>query len=89
MSAHLENRLRKLRRARGLSLEQLAAIADGVHPTTVDRWERGASCPDDQKVRVARFFGVPVHHIWLFDTLVTDPLSEAALLLPEPEAKAS
>lgn len=74
----IKNRLRALRHAHGLSQEHVAE-ACGVHEATVDRWERGSSCPDRQKVRLARLFGCSVHHIWLFETAVTDATTAAVL----------
>ena len=75
----MENRLRRIRRAHRESLSDIAELCD-VHPTTVDRWERGTPCPDHLKVTIARHYGVPVWHVWIFESIVTDPVSEAAVL---------
>lgn len=61
------NRLRELREARELKRQDLA-VEFSVDPTTVYRWETGASEIDDvTKLALARFFGVSPEHLMGWD----------------------
>jgi transcriptional regulator with XRE-family HTH domain len=51
------NRLEELREAGGLKRYHLAAEVD-VDQSTIYRWERGGTIPDEVKLRLADFFGV-------------------------------
>ena len=57
------NRLRELREAAGLKHYDIAARFR-VDPSTVYRWERGASpIPDEIKLALATMFEVPASHL--------------------------
>lgn len=56
------NRLRELRLERDLKLYDIAAYLR-VDTSTVSRWEKGGSIPDDAKLRLAEFFGVTVAYL--------------------------
>ena len=68
-TTRIENSLRAHRRARGLTQEELAN-AVSVSRGQVIRWEQHAEIPDIYKIRLARYFDIPVHHLIHFDTLV-------------------
>lgn len=51
----------------GLTQADLAAQI-GVDPSTLSKWETGSSVPDVFKIKLARRFEIPVHHLFLFDT---------------------
>lgn len=62
------NRIRDLRRARGLSQQRLAEIVR-VHQTAVSQWESGRTSPDlDVARELAVFFGVTVDELLGCDT---------------------
>ena len=76
-------RLEGLRKARGMSQRQLAAVL-GVTHYTISAYENGRSEPgDDIKVRLARLFDVSMDYLL---GIVDQPLSlsreEQTLLLP-------
>tara|TARA_Y100001938_G_C7818887_1_gene295628 strand:- start:176 stop:427 length:252 start_codon:yes stop_codon:yes gene_type:complete len=71
----IKTNLRMIREARNVSTDELAEHC-GVDDSTIRRWERGWPPPDEQKVRIARFFGQPVEMIWIFDSIPTTPLSD-------------
>jgi transcriptional regulator with XRE-family HTH domain len=55
--------LRKLRRARGLSLRHLARLTGVSHPTLI-RLERGDSWGREKtRAALSEFFGLPIHYI--------------------------
>lgn len=67
----LGEKLQSLRRARGLSQEQLA-LELGVSRQAISKWENGESTPDLEKLRaVCTFFGVTT------DYLIWDSASDA------------
>ena len=68
MATRVENGIRRSREIAGLSQTQLAAEL-GVDPSTLSKWETGASVPDVFKVKLARRFDLPVHHLFFFDTV--------------------
>ena len=60
MKIHLGERIQALRKARGLTQEQLAQ-AMGVTVGAVSKWEKGSCCPDMQLLpELAEFFGTSV-----------------------------
>lgn len=60
MKIHLGENIQALRRARGLTQEQLAQ-AMGVTVGAVSKWEKGSCCPDMQLLpELAEFFGTSV-----------------------------
>lgn len=63
-----KNRLRALRTERGLKLYDVAA-AVRADPATIHRWETGATrtIPDDTKLALAEFYGVPVPYLMGWD----------------------
>lgn len=67
MATRVENGIRRLREQEGLTQTDLATIL-GVDKSTLSKWESGAPVPDIFKVRVARHFSMPVHHVFFFDT---------------------
>lgn len=59
------NRLAELRRAKGLSQEELAGSL-GVSRQAVSKWERGESSPDtDNLIALARLYGVSLDALLL------------------------
>lgn len=57
------DRLYQLRKARGISQEELSDIV-GVSRQAVQKWESGASKPDmDKLVAIARYFGVTLDYL--------------------------
>lgn len=57
------NRIRELRKSRGLSQVQLAAQLK-VHQTAVSQWETGRTEPDMESARLlADFFQVSIDHL--------------------------
>jgi transcriptional regulator with XRE-family HTH domain len=59
--------LKKLRLAEGLTGPQLA-VAIGVDPTTLWRWESGAGqIPDKRKAELAERFGVTIAYLMGWD----------------------
>lgn len=57
------DRLYQLRKARGISQEELSDIV-GVSRQAVQKWESGASKPDmDNLVAIARYFGVTLDYL--------------------------
>jgi transcriptional regulator with XRE-family HTH domain len=64
---HIDNRLGILRVAAGLTKPQLA-VAIGVDPATIHRWEsRTVGIPDHRKVELALMFGVSVPYLMCWD----------------------
>lgn len=62
-------RIAKERAERKLSQTQLAAAVD-VNTTSIWRIERGDIAPSDMlRLRLAAFFGIPVHELFPFPTL--------------------
>lgn len=58
-----KNRLERLRTAKGWSKSELAEHL-GVHPRTVDRWEKGSyQIPDPVKGRLCDLFGVSLDYL--------------------------
>lgn len=68
MATRVENQITWHRKAAGLTQQELADEL-GVDKSTISKWESGAPVPDVFKVRLARRFGVPVHHLFMFDTV--------------------
>ncbi len=57
------NRIRDLRKTRGLSQQQLAEALQ-VHQTAVSQWETGRTEPDTDSARkTAEFFGVSIDYL--------------------------
>lgn len=68
MNIEIANRLVELRRARGLSQEDLAAQL-GVSRQAVSKWERCESSPDtDNLIALARLYGVSLDALLLHAT---------------------
>lgn len=64
-----QNRIRDLREAEGVKRHELA-VDLGVDPTTVYRWETGATeVGDETKRRLAQRFGVSIEHLMGWDRL--------------------
>ena len=73
-------RLQQVRRAAGLSQEQLAELV-GMSRQAVSKWERAESSPDtDNLLALARLYGVSLDAL-----LLHTPAGEAAQAAPEPE----
>lgn len=65
MNLEIANRLVELRRARGLSQEELAAQL-GVSRQAVSKWERAESSPDtDNLIALARLYGISLDGLLL------------------------
>lgn len=62
--ASIHNRLRALRKARGLS-QQAFATALNIHRSTVDHLERGLYIPGlELALRISAFFALPIEEIF-------------------------
>ena len=60
------NRLRSVRRQKGMRMLDVAEILD-VDETTISRWEiRKGSVPDLYKIQLAALFGCPVGDLFMF-----------------------
>ena len=60
---HLADKLKELRKGRGLSQEELAAFLQ-ISFQSVSKWERGVGCPDiSMLVRLARFYKISVDEL--------------------------
>lgn len=70
---HTQCRLRELIQERGTKDVHVASHCD-VHQSTVTRWAAGGTIPDEQKVRLAAYFEVPVGYLMGWD----DPEHRAA-----------
>ena len=58
MTLEIANKLIELRKARGVSQEELAAHL-GISRQAISKWERGEASPDiDNIVMLSRFYGV-------------------------------
>lgn len=74
------NRIRQLRKSRGLSQAQVAAELK-VHQTAVSQWETGRTDPDIESARaLSDFFGVSLDYLLGHD-LQNDELDEVYLNL--------
>lgn len=62
-----QNRIKMLRRARGITVKRLAALV-GVSQSMLTNYENGSSMPRDQEVwdRLAEYFSVPVPYLMGF-----------------------
>ena len=62
-----QNRIKMLRRARGITVKRLAALV-GVSQSMLTNYENGSSMPRDQEVwdRLAEYFAVPVPYLMGF-----------------------
>lgn len=67
MATKIENGIKRSREQAGLTQSELAREL-GLDKSTLSKWEHGAPVPDIFKARLARRFGVPVHHLFYFDT---------------------
>ncbi len=64
---NLGNRLREIRKEKGLTQEELASKV-GIHPTYVGKLEIGKCNPSTKMLfRISRGLGVKLHDIFLFD----------------------
>ena len=71
MDIETANRLVELRRARGLSQEELAARL-GVSRQAVSKWERAESSPDtDNLIALARLYAISLDELLLHRTAAT------------------
>jgi transcriptional regulator with XRE-family HTH domain len=63
------NRIRELRKARGISQQELADYL-GVHHSTLDRWEKNQTRPwrDDKLKRTADYLHVSVPYLLGYDS---------------------
>lgn len=81
----IANRLVELRRAHGLSQEELAARL-GVSRQAVSKWERCESSPDtDNLIALARLYGVSLDGLLLHETAASVGAACATAPMPEPE----
>lgn len=72
MEMNLGSNISKLRKAKGLTQEQLAA-AVGVSAPAVSKWESGSSCPDISLLcPLARVLGTNVDTLLLFEETLTE-----------------
>ena len=59
----MKNRIRELRKARGLTMKQLGAVVE-LAESTISQYETGKRQPDNETLlRLGEFFGVPVDYI--------------------------
>ena len=81
MNIEIADRLVELRRARGLSQEELAGKL-GVSRQGVSKWERAESSPDtDNLIALARLYGVSLDELLLHTPAAGGAAAQAA---PEP-----
>lgn len=79
MEMKLGAHIAALRKARGMTQEQLA-MAVGVSPPAVSKWETDASCPDIALLcPLARALGTDVDTLLLFEDTLTDEQMTSAL----------
>lgn len=64
----MENGIRRERLRRDLSQKELAGVLS-VDNSTISKWESGSLVPDEFKVRIARFFSLPIYELFYFETL--------------------
>lgn len=63
MTLEIANKLISLRRARGVSQEELAAVI-GVSRQAISKWERGEASPDiDNIILLSRFYDVSINEL--------------------------
>ena len=67
MATKVENGIRRSRQYAKLTQQELADEMS-VDKSTLSKWESGSPVPDIFKVKLARRFEVPVHHLFYFDT---------------------
>lgn len=91
MNIEIANRLVELRRAHGLSQEELAARL-GVSRQAVSKWERAESSPDtDNLIALAQLYGVTLDGLLFHEVETPSPAGGAAYAAapaPEPEPEA-
>jgi transcriptional regulator with XRE-family HTH domain len=76
------NKIRQLRKARGLSQKNLGELLGGIPLTTVSTWETGGAAPNENVLlSMADFFNVSLDY--LFGRESTTPLSGLPLWLLE------
>ena len=77
MKHSIGTNIQQLRRARGLTQEQLAD-AVGVSAAAVSKWETGAACPDLLLMApLARLLGTDLNHLTDFQPQLTDQEAQA------------
>jgi transcriptional regulator with XRE-family HTH domain len=82
MTLEIANKLTSLRRARGVSQEELAAVI-GVSRQAISKWERGEASPEiDNIILLSRFYGVSVSELLCCGEEYESAAEET---LPEPE----
>lgn len=61
----IPNRLKEVRTEKGLTLTQAAEQVGSTTATSLARYEKSTvGVPDPMKIRLARFYGVPVSELW-------------------------
>lgn len=80
MTLEMANRLTALRKANGLSQEELADKL-GISRQAISKWERAEASPDtDNLITLSRLYGVTLDEL-----LGISPMSEPAQTDPQPE----
>lgn len=77
----LKDRLRELRKARGIT-QETAAEALGVSSQTISKWERGLRAPDISLLpRIALLYNCTIDHLFGMDTIAASrtPMQEETL----------
>jgi transcriptional regulator with XRE-family HTH domain len=68
----LHERIRKLRLAKGMTLQQVADVF-GISASSVSSWEKGINLPDRRKLpKLADLLGISVEHLILESQTVTN-----------------
>lgn len=63
MRCCMKNRIRELRKSRGMTMKQLGAVVE-LAESTISQYETGKRQPDNETLlRLGEFFGVPVDYI--------------------------
>ncbi|MBA4541954.1 helix-turn-helix transcriptional regulator [Thermoactinomyces daqus] len=63
----MQNRIREIRKAKGLTQHQLAFLFhEPLHPTVISRWERGVSSPSSENLfELARILEVKPDELFI------------------------
>lgn len=69
----MQNRIRELRKERGLTMKQLGAVVE-LAESTISQYETGKRQPDNETLlRLGEYFGVPVDYILGNDMPIAEP----------------
>lgn len=84
MTLEIANKLVEMRRARGVSQEELAAHL-GVSRQAISKWERGEASPDiDNIILLSRFYGVGIDELLCCEGNFTEAEADNMAFAAEP-----